>query len=138
MPNTLTIQQIRQRTSRRRLTFGLILLACIGLLRAMYCSDVFADDEHFLDEQSTLVAPHNEPAESTTINKQRQSALAGLLIVGLVSFVGMALVLVVVFWARRLRRLNDAPLPKQHPGDPLWYLRKGTNTSATDNEKHDG
>ena len=138
MPKAITIQQRCQRTSRRRPSFGLILLACICLLRATYCSDAVADDEHFRDEQSTLVAPQNEPADSTIMNKQRQSALAGLLIVGLVSFVGMLLVLVVVFWARRLRRLNDAPLPKQHPGDPLWYLRKGTNTSATDNEKHDG
>lgn len=60
---------------------------------------------------------------------RRQSALAGLLVLGLVCIVFLTLIVGVVLWARRMRRLTGQPLPEQHPGDPLWYLRKRTTDS---------
>ena len=74
--------------------------------------------------------PSSESAEQ---EKKRRVTLAGILIVSLVSVVGLLLILVVIWWAQRLRRINDTTLPKQHPGDPLWYLRKGSaDDSSTD------
>jgi hypothetical protein len=55
---------------------------------------------------------------------RRQSALAGLLVLALLCVVFLTLMICVVVWARRMRRLTGQPLPDQHPGDPLWYLRK--------------
>ncbi len=82
-----------------------------------------------------------EPLKAAQQAKKRQVTLAGFLIVSLVSVVGLLLVLLAIWWARRLRRINDTELPKQHPGDPLWYLRKGLedgdSTSKTDTEKSD-
>jgi cobalamin biosynthesis Mg chelatase CobN len=55
---------------------------------------------------------------------RQQSALAGLLVLALLCVVFVTLMICVVLWARRMRRLTNQPLPDQHPGDPLWYLRK--------------
>ena len=55
--------------------------------------------------------------------RKRQSAVAGLLMLGLLCGVFLFLILVVVFWARRIRLETLEPLPEQHPGDPLWYLK---------------
>ena len=83
-------------------------------------------------DQSLIAAEHE---------KKRQVTLAGFLIVSLVSVLGVLLVLLAIWWAQRLRRINDTQLPKQHPGDPLWYLRKGNADSSssptTDTEKSD-
>lgn len=64
-------------------------------------------------------APADEKQE-----RQRQTALAGLMILGLICVVFLMLILAVIVYARRIRRLVREPLPEQHPGDPLWYLRR--------------
>lgn len=64
--------------------------------------------------------------------KLRKSALAGLLILSLICIVFLMLIILVALWARRIRMLTRQPLPEQHPGDPLWYLRKGKGSDSSD------
>ena len=62
----------------------------------------------------------------------RKSALAGLLVLSLICIVFLVLILLVALWARRIRMLTREPVPRQHPGDPLWYLRKGKGSDSPD------
>lgn len=55
---------------------------------------------------------------------RRKSALAGMLILALICLVFLVLIVGVILWAHRLRRIARQPLPEQHPGDALWYLRQ--------------
>ena len=64
--------------------------------------------------------------------RKRQKAIVGMLVLALVCFVFLLFILVVILWARRIRNLTHKPLPEQHPGDPLWYLRSRSRTQATD------
>lgn len=57
--------------------------------------------------------------------KLRSSVMAGLLVLSLICIVFLVLVILVALWARRIRLMTQQPLPEMHPGDPLWYLRKG-------------
>lgn len=77
--------------------------------------------------------------------RARQAAIAGLMVLGLVAVVLVLLMVIAMWWAHRLRRQIQRPLPKQHPGDPLWYLRKGSSDgtdaghdSDTPNENSNG
>ncbi|MBI1315176.1 hypothetical protein GC176_28125 [bacterium] len=83
-------------------------------------------------------AANNERATPSDAKKKselrRQSALAGLLVLALLCFVFLTLMICVVLWARRIRRFTNQPLPRQHPGDPLWYLRKSPEESPVDDE----
>jgi hypothetical protein len=58
------------------------------------------------------------PAET----RQRTVATAVLLLLGIVG-AGLILMLLVLLWGVRVRRIARAPLPGQSPVDPLWYLR---------------
>ncbi len=62
----------------------------------------------------------------------RKSALAGLLVLSLICIVFLILIILVALWARRIRMLTHQPLPEVHPGDPLWYLRKGKGSDSPD------
>ena len=64
--------------------------------------------------------------------KLRKSALAGLLVLSLICIVFLVLIILVALWARRIRILTRQPVPEQHPGDPLWYLRKGRGSDSSD------
>jgi len=64
--------------------------------------------------------------------KLRSSAMAGLLVLSLICIVFLVLIVLVALWARRIRLMTQQPLPEQHPGDPLWYLRKGNQSDSTD------
>jgi len=73
----------------------------------------------------------NDDAEETEL--RRKSALAGMLILALICLVFLVLIVGVVLWAHRLRRIARQPLPDQHPGDALWYLRRpGSPESESD------
>ena len=61
----------------------------------------------------------------------RKSAMAGLLVLSLICIVFLVLIVLVALWARRIRMLTRQPLPEQHPGDPLWYLRKGKGSDSS-------
>ena len=65
----------------------------------------------------------------------RKSAMAGLLVLSLICIVFLVLIVLVALWARRIRMLTRQPLPEQHPGDPLWYLRKGKGSDSSDIDK---
>ncbi|NQV23814.1 MAG: hypothetical protein HQ518_05540 [Rhodopirellula sp.] len=64
--------------------------------------------------------------------QRRKSALAGLLVLSLICIVFLVLIVLVALWARRIRMLTHQPLPEQHPGDPLWYLRNGKGSDVSD------
>jgi cobalamin biosynthesis Mg chelatase CobN len=81
-------------------------------------------------------SPEDRP-ESTGIQENekeqlRKSALAGLLVLSLICVVFLILIILVALWARRIRMLTRQPLPKQHPGDPLGYLRKRNKADTVD------
>ena len=81
-----------------------------------------------------------ETAESITVPDQaadpneqkRQAAVAALLVLCLVCVVFLFLILFVVMWSKRMRRLVNQPLHDQHPGDPLWYLRKADSDQVSE------
>ena len=89
--------------------------------------------------ESTVDTANAEPvvAPAQVIDpdeQKRQTAVAALLILSLVCVVFLFLILFVVMWSKRMRRLVTQPLPDQHPGDPLWYLRKPDPKLAADDE----
>lgn len=70
--------------------------------------------------------------EENDEEKLMKSALAGLLVLSLICIVFLVLIILVAMWARRIRMLTRQPVPEQHPGDPLWYLRKGKGSDSPD------
>jgi hypothetical protein len=70
--------------------------------------------------------------EENEKEKLRKSALAGLLVLSLICIVFLVLIILVALWARRIRMLTREPVPGLHPGDPLWYLRKGKGSDSPD------
>ncbi len=89
--------------------------------------------------ESTVDTANAEPvvAPAQVIDpdeQKRQTAVAALLILSLVCVVFLFLILFVVMWSKRMRRLVNQPLPDQHPGDPLWYIRKPDPKLAADDE----
>jgi hypothetical protein len=98
-------------------------------------SDTRTNSSSDADFESTETA---DPALRTIDEKERlrasarKSAMAGLLVLSLICIVFLVLIVVVALWARRIRMLTRQPLPEQHPGDPLWYLRKGKGSDSSD------
>jgi hypothetical protein len=106
---------------------AILSLAVTALL--LFASEVSSQDAPPLPEDKFATAdtqPDAVGVESPRDIQQRkqQSAVAGLLVLGLLCGVFLFLILVVVFWARRIRLEATLPLPEQQPGDPLWYLKK--------------
>lgn len=65
--------------------------------------------------------------------RKQQSAVAGLLLLSVICGAFLFLILLVVFWARRLRQDVLTPLPEQQPVDPLWYLKNaGSEADGTE------
>ena len=84
-----------------------------------------ADRRKMVEEQrQKAIGQENEKEQL------RKSALAGLLVLSLICVVFLVLIILVALWARRIRMLTRQPLPEQHPGDPLWYLRKGKTPNS--------
>ena len=87
------------------------------------------------DSKSTQVAglaPRTIDEKERLRESARKSAMAGLLVLSLICIVFLVLIVLVALWARRIRMLTQQPLPDQQPGDPLWYLRKGKGSDASD------
>ncbi len=108
------------------------LLSCCWLVAGMSTSFAQAPNAEPVVIQSTE-APQSAPAndeQAAEKERVRQAAVAGLMVLGLVAVVLVLLLLLASWWAHRLRRQLERPLPKQQPGDPLWYLRKGASGAA--------
>jgi len=107
---------------------GLLSVALTLLL--MFACEVSCEDAPPLPEdkiEATETAPVNAAGTENPRGiqqRKQQSAVAGLLMLGLLCGVFLFLILVVVFWARRIRLDTTQPLPEQQLGDPLWYLKK--------------
>ncbi len=70
---------------------------------------------------------------------KRRTAQAGLLTLCLIIAVFVCLIVTVMLWARRTRRMINEPFPDQKASDPLWYLRgRGTPSSETSESIVDG
>lgn len=103
-------------------------------------SEAAAAESPIVDEASGAVKSERARAEQRqeVIDQEsekenlRKSALAGLLVLSLICIVFLVLIILVALWARRIRMLTRQPLPELHPGDPLWYLRKGKGSDSTD------
>lgn len=87
--------------------------------------------------RSSAAAPEartdDGPATEHEHDQRQKSAMVGLLILSLVCLVFLVLIVLVLLWARRMRRMVGRPLPGQHRGDPLWYLRK-SDASVSEND----
>ncbi len=117
--------------SSRRVRYGGVLALLVAVLVAVGMSqNSYGQDEPPTGaaSASAQAATSDSVGSPTDVEKQselrQQSALAGLLVLALLCVVFLTLMICVVLWARRMRRLTNQPLPDQHPGDPLWYLRK--------------
>ncbi len=93
-----------------------------------------ADDASFDTESEEARTERRRKAVELENKKEnlRKSALAGLLVISLICIVFLILIILVALWARRIRMLTRQPLPEIHPGDPLWYLRKGKGSDSPD------
>lgn len=139
----------RSRRERWGVKRVLAVLACGFALLILGSSHVRAQSP---ETTPSVEAPAAQAAHAgvDTDNAQekeraRQAAIAGLMVLGLVAVVLVLLMVMAMWWAHRLRRQIERPLPKQHPGDPLWYLRKGSSEgidaghdSDTPNENSNG
>lgn len=114
-----------------------ILCVIVAALLAA-ASEVSSQDAPPLPEDKVAAAdvPGMENQRDVHQRKQ-QSAVAGLLVLGLLCGVFLFLILVVVFWARRIRLEATQPLPEQQPGDPLWYLRNSSAVYGTPKSDHE-
>ena len=100
-------------------------------------ADMQTDPSNEADPESTEVADAarrlTDGQETERLRESaRKSAIAGLLVLSLICIVFLVLIILVALWARRIRMLTREPLPEQHPGDPLWYLRKGKGSDSSD------
>jgi hypothetical protein len=103
------------------------------------CKDEIVDpaiaDDASSDTESEEARPERRRKAVELENRKenlRKSALAGLLVISLICIVFLILIILVALWARRIRMLTRQPLPEMHPGDPLWYLRKGKGSDSPD------
>jgi len=109
------------------------LCICFGLFPAA----VAAQEQAAVESAESVSAEPSTAAADTSIDdpardeQRRQSALAGMMILALVCVVFLTLIMLVIVWSRRIRRLVKTPLPGQHPGDPLWYLRRSPPDPAS-------
>ena len=102
-------------------------------------ADMQTDPSNEADPESSKVTDaarrltDGQEAETERLRESaRKSAMAGLLVLSLICIVFLVLIILVALWARRIRMLTREPLPEQHPGDPLWYLRKGKGSDSSD------
>lgn len=105
--------------------------------RADEPADVQTDPSNAVDSESSEVSDAakrviDEQETERLRESARKSAMAGLLVLSLICIVFLVLIVLVALWARRIRMLTRQPLPEQHPGDPLWYLRKGKGSDSSD------
>ncbi len=124
---------VAQHQLRRRWFFhvivGFVVVALmlgqpLSATKAQDQSDAVANSETApVDVASDADVEPESDAEKRDELKQ-WSALTGLLILALLCIVFLTLMIGVILWARRIRRMTSKSLPEQHPGDPLWYLRK--------------
>jgi hypothetical protein len=119
------------------------ILGVVGAALLMLACEVRSQDVPPLPEDKIEAADARSDAagieNSRDFQKRKQqSAVAGLLMLGLLCGVFLFLILVVVFWARRIRLESTQPLPDQQPGDPLWYLKKPSAISDASTSGFDG
>jgi len=97
-------------------------------------ADTATADEASRDGESeeARAARRQRVIDEENEKEMMKSALAGLLILSLICIVFLVLIILVALWARRIRMLTREPVPEQHPGDPLWYLRKGKGPDSPD------
>lgn len=132
------------------ITVLLLIAALLTLGRATRAQEEASDARIGNQPADALPQSADVPAESQTGNNSppgfaspadekeearraaRATAIGGLVLLGLICFVFLVLIVLVRLWARRLRMLASQPLPDQHPGDPLWYLRKGKTAAPPD------
>ena len=100
-------------------------------------ADVQTDPSNAADSESDEISGAaqrviDEQETERLRESARKSAMAGLLVLSLICIVFLVLIVLVALWARRIRLLTRQPLPEQHPGDPLWYLRKGKGSDSSD------
>lgn len=109
----------------RALVLGAVLFTLAPPLHAQESpplpeDKVAAPGDAAVRAQADAIAKRVEDREK----RKQQSAVAGLLLLSIICGAFLFLILVVVFWARRLRQDVLTPLPEQQPVDPLWYLKK--------------
>jgi len=120
-----------------------VLLLFALILPGSACGQNPASDGDRQASEVKPVAGGNTDASATRdLQERKKSAIAGLLMLGLLCGVFLVLLLFVVFWARRIRQAATAALPEQSPRDPLWYLRKNrspvTGGSTSDQSEVEG
>jgi hypothetical protein len=86
-------------------------------------------------EQSKDAPTNADNGQRTTDGGQpleeaaRQRALtSAILMLGGVLFIGAMMIVLILLWGFRVRRIARKPLPRSTPIDPLWYLRARQET----------
>ena len=124
----VTQHQLRRRSNGYVIVGLVVAVLMIGqplsATRAQDLADAVADSDAASSETASDADAEPESDAEKRDELKQWSALTGLLILALLCIVFLTLMIGVILWARRIRRMTGKPLPDQHPGDPLWYLRK--------------
>ena len=97
-----------------------------NVIRGIVCflamsSVVFAQDLASDPNQDSVVTTDVELSQE--IPPPQTRVAAGIVVIAGIAFLGIGLLLLVVFLGHRLRKLARKPLPRQSHLDEFWYLR---------------
>jgi len=99
---------------------SMLLLACLGTVAA-------GDEQSKTSEVNSVSTTQVDPEDEA---EKERVVTAGVLLLVLVIGVVAGLLVVVVLWGRRVRRMARKPTARIVPGDALWYLKPKKNEAA--------
>lgn len=102
-----------------------------GRVSAQESPGTVTAEDTVTDPENTAPNAIDDPVADAKEQK-RQAAVATLIVLCVVCGIFLLLILFVVIWSKRMRRLVNEPLRQKHPGDPLWYLRKPDSNRTTE------
>lgn len=103
---------------------GLLRAGCLVLCAAWTAAGAEDAAPPAAAETPPPAAANPEDADKPPDEKRlRRSALAGLFALAGIALAGAALVVLVMVWARRLRRLNRDAVGATRLEDEFWFLR---------------
>lgn len=116
-----SVAHIRQ-TSLALHGMFLVLLACVTLISPTNTHAAEGSDPA-IETESIPKQNQDNSAENPDDQRRKETLAKGLLLLGGILFVGMLMIVLVLWGGNRLRRLARKPLPASPRGDELWFLR---------------
>lgn len=85
---------------------------------------LYADDsESSAAEAKSAEELEGDADESLQKKENHKKAAAGMMVLVGIALAGVGLLLIIILWGNRLRRISRRPLPSAERGDELFYLK---------------